>query len=514
MNAPAILRRLLTLSRRGHPEPGARSLEVTLVVRSDVVPWHYPPRQDLVYGDWWRREYEAGDLEPWTNPNPDLATLIAQVRLEGRALVGPSAAELLPDVPVADLRQAMVDSVPSLLDDLPTDTRNVLLTLARIWSTWRRVDSCPRTKRRSGPPNAWAGPIASFSHSPGTGIAARSTRRGHPMTPGSTRSPGRSSRASGPRPRLRQPASGVALVTTNCSRQPSWISALVVASTPFGSVGAQVRAAGWSYRPLTSRSGAVASDVVGASSASGMENVGSTAMDRPASSSDGCSAATSWRSPLEHGIEPIGRALERRIGTAHPFGDHEPGREGERLRAEACERRVWPQSLETRRVDRQAGAGDGRGLEPWLAVAIGGRDPAGWQCGGRVARPERLDVIPVVSVGLDGAVDDVDEDPGVEPPLLDLALRARLRPHAQVVRGDERDGVGGEDIAAARGRAGRGRRRRGGRRRRWRGPARSACRRGRGRAAAAAGREDEGEPEREHARWIRRGQVIVPPRAT
>ena len=130
-----ILRRLLTLSRHGHPEPGARSLEVTLVVRSDVVPWRYPPRQDLVYGDWWRREYEAGDLEPWTNPNPDLATLIAQVRLEGRALVGPTAAELLPDVPVADLRQAMVDSVPSLLDDLPTDTRNVLLTLARIWST-------------------------------------------------------------------------------------------------------------------------------------------------------------------------------------------------------------------------------------------------------------------------------------------------------------------------------------------------------------------------------------------
>ena len=122
-----ILRRLLTLSRRGHPEPGARSLEVTLVVRSDVVPWRYPPRQDLVYGDWWRREYEAGDLEPWTNPNPDLATLIAQVRLESRALVGPTAAELLPDVPVADLRQAMVDSVPSLLDDLPTDTRNVLL---------------------------------------------------------------------------------------------------------------------------------------------------------------------------------------------------------------------------------------------------------------------------------------------------------------------------------------------------------------------------------------------------
>jgi predicted nucleotidyltransferase len=130
-----IVRRLLTLSRRGHPEPGARSLEVTLVVRDDVVPWRYPARQELQYGDWWRREYQAGDLEPWANPSPDLATLIAQVRLEGRALVGPRPAQLLPEVPVADLRRAMLDSVPPLLADLPTDTRNVLLTLARIWST-------------------------------------------------------------------------------------------------------------------------------------------------------------------------------------------------------------------------------------------------------------------------------------------------------------------------------------------------------------------------------------------
>ena len=130
-----ILRRLLRLSRRGHPDPGARSLEVTLVVQDDVVPWRYPPRQELQYGDWWRHEYESGDLEPWTNPSPDLATLIAQVRLDGRALVGPPPGELLPHVPDEDLRHAMLDSVPSLIDDLPTDTRNVLLTLARIWNT-------------------------------------------------------------------------------------------------------------------------------------------------------------------------------------------------------------------------------------------------------------------------------------------------------------------------------------------------------------------------------------------
>jgi len=130
-----ILRGLLGVSRRGHPDPAARSLELTLVARDAIDPWRYPPRQELQFGEWWRHEYESGDLEPWTDPNPDLATLIAQVRVEGRALVGPAPRELLPEVPAADLRRAMVESVPPLLDDLSTDIRNVLLTLARIWAT-------------------------------------------------------------------------------------------------------------------------------------------------------------------------------------------------------------------------------------------------------------------------------------------------------------------------------------------------------------------------------------------
>ena len=42
---------------------------------------------------------------------------------------------MLDPVPRADLRRAIVHGVPALLRDLDTDTRNVLLTLARAWLT-------------------------------------------------------------------------------------------------------------------------------------------------------------------------------------------------------------------------------------------------------------------------------------------------------------------------------------------------------------------------------------------
>ena len=57
------------------------------------------------------------------------------VRRYGEPLVGPPAADAISPVPEADLRAAMVGDLELLLDDLEPDTRNVLLTLARIWCT-------------------------------------------------------------------------------------------------------------------------------------------------------------------------------------------------------------------------------------------------------------------------------------------------------------------------------------------------------------------------------------------
>jgi streptomycin 3"-adenylyltransferase len=126
---------LLDLSRSAD-HLDRRHLEVTAVVSPDIKPWRYPPPMELQYGDWWRTEFQGGD-EPWTSPNHDLAVLLTSARDASLALVGPPAAELLDPVPHADLERACRDVIPELLPGIEVeyDTRNSLLTLARIWFT-------------------------------------------------------------------------------------------------------------------------------------------------------------------------------------------------------------------------------------------------------------------------------------------------------------------------------------------------------------------------------------------
>lgn len=112
----------------------ARPVELTIVVQSDVRPWRYPPRSEFQYGEWLRDEFERGDT-PSPTPSPDLAPLITMVLLGNTPLYGPPPGEVLDPVPPEDLIRAIVASVPDLLADLESDTRNVVLTLARIWTT-------------------------------------------------------------------------------------------------------------------------------------------------------------------------------------------------------------------------------------------------------------------------------------------------------------------------------------------------------------------------------------------
>ena len=112
----------------------ARPVELTVVVRDDVRPWRVPPIEDFLYGEWERAAYEAGDL-PLRRPNPDLAPLLTMVLDARRSVFGPPPAQLLDPVPPDDLIRAIVAGIPGLLGDLDHDTRNVLLTLARILVT-------------------------------------------------------------------------------------------------------------------------------------------------------------------------------------------------------------------------------------------------------------------------------------------------------------------------------------------------------------------------------------------
>jgi predicted nucleotidyltransferase len=130
-----LVERLLSIS--GDESPGQpRPVELTIVVEAEIRPWRYPPSFDFHYGEWLRSEFESGNVEPWpTTTDPDLASLITMVLLGNTPLLGPPPAEVFDPVPRDDYVSAMVGDVQSLLDHLDSDTRNVILTLARIWST-------------------------------------------------------------------------------------------------------------------------------------------------------------------------------------------------------------------------------------------------------------------------------------------------------------------------------------------------------------------------------------------
>ncbi|WP_416971427.1 aminoglycoside adenylyltransferase domain-containing protein [Streptomyces sp. 4F14] len=125
-----IVDELLELSGQG----GYRYVELTVVVQGDVRPWRFPPLCDFLYGDWLRGEFESGVL-PEPEASADLAPLLTMVLQGDAPLLGPPPGVLLDPVPHADLLRGITAGVPDLMAGLEHDTRNVLLTLARVWMT-------------------------------------------------------------------------------------------------------------------------------------------------------------------------------------------------------------------------------------------------------------------------------------------------------------------------------------------------------------------------------------------
>jgi streptomycin 3"-adenylyltransferase len=124
----ALVDRLLSISLRPRP------VEVTIVVQSDLRPWRYPPRMDLQYGDWWRTEFERGELEPWPSvTNADLVPLIRMALAADTPLFGPVPSAVFDPVPREDFVRSLSDGMEGLRQDLDWDTRNAVLTLARVW---------------------------------------------------------------------------------------------------------------------------------------------------------------------------------------------------------------------------------------------------------------------------------------------------------------------------------------------------------------------------------------------
>ncbi|VCZ91746.1 aadA3_1_AF047479 [Klebsiella pneumoniae] len=41
-----------------------RAIEITLVVHDDIIPWRYPAKRELQFGEWQRNDILAGIFEP------------------------------------------------------------------------------------------------------------------------------------------------------------------------------------------------------------------------------------------------------------------------------------------------------------------------------------------------------------------------------------------------------------------------------------------------------------------
>lgn len=113
---------------------GLRPVELTVVVRDEVVPWRFPPWGDYLYGEWLRERYEAGRV-PEPERMPDLALAVTSALAGDRTLAGRRPAEVLAPVPRADVVRASLAGLDEVLAEVDSDTRNVVLTVARVWAT-------------------------------------------------------------------------------------------------------------------------------------------------------------------------------------------------------------------------------------------------------------------------------------------------------------------------------------------------------------------------------------------
>jgi predicted nucleotidyltransferase len=121
----------LLLNVSGNPSP----IEFDLVVETEVRPWRHPAPFDFHYSELWRKEFAAGNLEPWSSAtNRDLASAVTMVLAGNTTLFGPPPAQVFDPVPRTDYHDAILKDVPPSDWFVEKDTRNLVLTLVRVWA--------------------------------------------------------------------------------------------------------------------------------------------------------------------------------------------------------------------------------------------------------------------------------------------------------------------------------------------------------------------------------------------
>ena len=130
----ALMEELLTVSAPPGTDKSLRALEVTIVVLDHLVPWQYPAKREMQFGEWLRDDILAGTFEP-ALADPDLAILLTQLLQNSVSLFGPNADQLFESVPAADLKASFRDTIAQWKEhrDWEGDEQTVVLALARIW---------------------------------------------------------------------------------------------------------------------------------------------------------------------------------------------------------------------------------------------------------------------------------------------------------------------------------------------------------------------------------------------
>ena len=118
---------------------GSRCVEVMVFLQANLFEDSFLVQAEFVYGEWLRENFETGKL---TSPvrDPENTLILAQTRQQAITLFGESPLVLLPEISRDSIHQAISNALPTLFEALQKDTRNVLLTLARMWYTARIGD--------------------------------------------------------------------------------------------------------------------------------------------------------------------------------------------------------------------------------------------------------------------------------------------------------------------------------------------------------------------------------------
>ncbi|MEC4723155.1 AadA family aminoglycoside 3''-O-nucleotidyltransferase [Noviherbaspirillum sp. CPCC 100848] len=132
----ALMSELLSVSAPPGTDLIRRALEVTVLAQEDVLPWRYPAKRQMQFGEWLRDDINLGIYEPAMTDH-DLAILLTKVRRHSLALYGPAAQEYFNEIPAIDIQRSLLDTLAlwNTESDWEGDERNIILALVRIWYT-------------------------------------------------------------------------------------------------------------------------------------------------------------------------------------------------------------------------------------------------------------------------------------------------------------------------------------------------------------------------------------------